>query len=47
MILDKIIKRLLPKDEHFYALLEESAQNLVKAGEELKRLHRYSMERLD
>ena len=38
MKLDQIIKRLLPHDEHFYALLEESAQNLMKAGEELKQL---------
>jgi uncharacterized protein len=38
MKLDQLIKKLLPKDEHFYALLEESAQNLVKAGGELKKL---------
>ena len=38
MKIDQLIKKLLPHDEHFYALLEESAQNLVKAGEELKRL---------
>jgi predicted phosphate transport protein (TIGR00153 family) len=38
MKIDQLIRRLLPRDEHFYALLEESAQNLVKAGEELKRL---------
>lgn len=38
MKLDRIIKKLLPKDDHFYALLEESAQNLVKAGEELRKL---------
>ena len=38
MRLDQIIKKLLPHDEHFYVLLEESAQNLVKAGEELKKL---------
>jgi len=36
MKLDQIIKRLLPRDDHFFVLLEESAQNLVKAGEELK-----------
>ncbi|MBN1399115.1 MAG: DUF47 family protein [Bacteroidetes bacterium] len=38
MKLDKIIKKLLPQDDHFYVLLEESAQNLVKAGTELKKL---------
>ena len=38
MKLDQLIKKLLPHDEHFYALLEESAQNLVKAGAELKKL---------
>jgi predicted phosphate transport protein (TIGR00153 family) len=38
MKLDQLIKKLLPHDEHFYALLEESAQNLVKAGTELKKL---------
>jgi predicted phosphate transport protein (TIGR00153 family) len=38
MKLDQIIKRLLPHDENFYLLLEESAQNLIKAGVELKTL---------
>jgi uncharacterized protein len=38
MKLDRIIKRLLPKDDHFFILLEESASNLIKAGEELKKL---------
>jgi predicted phosphate transport protein (TIGR00153 family) len=38
MKLDQFIKKLLPHDEHFYVLLEESAQNLVKAGVELKKL---------
>jgi predicted phosphate transport protein (TIGR00153 family) len=38
MKLDQIIHKLLPKDDHFYSLLEESAENLVKAGKELKKL---------
>jgi uncharacterized protein len=38
MKLDHVLKKLLPHDEHFYALLEESAQNLVKASAELKKL---------
>ncbi len=38
MKIDKFIKKLLPKDDHFYVLLEESAQNLVKAVIELKNL---------
>ena len=38
MKLDRLIKKLLPRDEHFYDLLEESAQNLVKAGVELKKI---------
>jgi uncharacterized protein len=38
MKFDRWIKKLLPHDDHFYVLLEESAQNLVKAGVELKKL---------
>jgi len=38
MKLDRIIKKLLPHDDHFYDLLEESADNLIKAGEPLKKL---------
>jgi predicted phosphate transport protein (TIGR00153 family) len=38
MKLDQFIKKFLPHDDHFYVLLEESAQNLVKAGVELKKL---------
>ena len=38
MKLDQLIKKLLPRDDHFYVLLEESAQNLLKAGVELKKL---------
>jgi predicted phosphate transport protein (TIGR00153 family) len=38
MKIDQFIRKLLPHDEHFFILLEESAQNLVKAGEELKKL---------
>lgn len=38
MKLDQLIKKLLPHDEHFFELLEESAQNLVKGGVELKKL---------
>jgi len=29
---DKILKMLLPHDENFYNLLEESAQNLIRAA---------------
>ncbi len=36
MKLDQIIKRFLPRDDHFFVLLEESAQNLVTASKELK-----------
>jgi hypothetical protein len=38
MKIDKFLKMLLPHDENFYNLLEESAQNLIKAGVELKTL---------
>ena len=38
MKIDRILKLLLPHDENFYNLLEESAQNLIKAGVELKML---------
>ena len=38
MKLDQFIKKFLPHDDNFYILLEESAQNLVKAGVELKKL---------
>lgn len=38
MKIDKILQKLLPHDENFYVLLEESAQNLIKAGVELKTL---------
>jgi len=38
MKIDQIIRSLLPHDENFYLLLEESAQNLLKAGVELKKL---------
>jgi uncharacterized protein len=38
MKIDKIVKMLLPHDDNFYNLLEESAQNLIKAGVELKTL---------
>ncbi|HTX19348.1 MAG TPA: DUF47 family protein [Bacteroidota bacterium] len=38
MKLDRLIQKLLPKDDKFYTLLEESTQNLVKAGEVLSQL---------
>jgi uncharacterized protein len=38
MKLDLLIRKLLPKDDKFYQLLEESAGNLVKAGEALRML---------
>ena len=38
MKLDQLIHRLLPKDDKFYSLLEESTQNLVKAAEVMNKL---------
>ncbi len=38
MRLDRFIQVLLPHDEKFYSFFEESAHNLVKAGELLKKL---------
>ena len=38
MKIDQFIRKLLPHDDHFFALMEESAKNLVRAGEELKKL---------
>jgi len=38
MKIDQIIRKLMPRDEKFYQLLEESAQNLVKVGEVLKQI---------
>jgi len=38
MKIDTFLKKLLPHDENFYNLLEESAQNLIKAGVELRTL---------
>jgi hypothetical protein len=35
---DKIVKALLPSDHHFYDLFDESAQNIVEAGNLLKKL---------
>src|SRR5712692_9327045 len=40
MKLDRFIQILLPHDEKFYTFFEESAQNLVKAGELLVELSR-------
>ncbi|MFZ1977183.1 MAG: DUF47 family protein [Bacteroidota bacterium] len=38
MKLDQWIRKLLPKDEKFYQLLEESTTNLLKGGEALRML---------
>jgi predicted phosphate transport protein (TIGR00153 family) len=38
MKLDKLIQKFLPRDDHFFSLLEEAAQNLVRAGAEMKKL---------
>jgi hypothetical protein len=35
---DRIVKSLLPSDHHFYALFDESAQNIVEAGNLLRKL---------
>jgi len=32
MKFDQLIQKLLPKDDKFFTLLEESAQNLVEAA---------------
>lgn len=38
MKLDQFIQRLLPRDEKFFSMLEESTQNLLSASELLKKL---------
>jgi hypothetical protein len=38
MKIDTILRKLLPHDENFYNLLEESAQNMIKAGVVLRTL---------
>ena len=38
MKFDALLKKLLPKDDKFFAYLEESAENLVKAVDVLKKL---------
>ena len=38
MKLDLFIRRLLPRDDKFFSLLEESTNNLLKAADALKRL---------
>lgn len=38
MKLDQLIHKVLPRDDHFFSLLEEAAQNLVRAGGEMKKL---------
>jgi len=38
MKFDQLIQKLLPKDDKFFTLLEESAQNLVKAAEVMKKI---------
>ncbi len=35
---DRIVKALLPSDHHFYDLFDESAQNIVDAGNLMKKL---------
>lgn len=38
MKLDYLIRRMLPREHKFFTLLEESSQNLVRAGEAIKKL---------
>lgn len=38
MRLDRILQALLPHDEHFFSLFEESAHNIVLASETLRKL---------
>lgn len=38
MKIDQFIRKLMPKDDKFYRLMEESAQNLIKVGEVLKKI---------
>jgi predicted phosphate transport protein (TIGR00153 family) len=38
MKLDQFIRKLMPRDDKFYRLMEESAQNLLKVGEVLKKI---------
>ena len=38
MKFDALLKKLLPKDDKFFTYLEESAENLVKAADVLKKL---------
>jgi len=38
MKIDQFIRKLMPKDDKFYRLLEESAQNLIKVGEVLQKI---------
>ena len=38
MKFDQLIQKLLPKDDKFFTLLEESAQNLVQAAEVMKKI---------
>jgi predicted phosphate transport protein (TIGR00153 family) len=38
MKIDNFLRKLLPHDENFYNLLEESAQNMIKAGVVLRTL---------
>ena len=38
MKFDQLIQKLLPKDDKFFTLLEESAQNLVNAAEVMKQI---------
>ncbi len=45
MRLDQMIQKLLPHDEKFYSLLEDSAQNIVLAAEQLKKLSVSSSDR--
>ncbi|MGA7159478.1 MAG: DUF47 family protein [Bacteroidota bacterium] len=40
MKFDQLIHKLLPKDDKFFTLLEESSQNLVKAAEVMQRFSR-------
>jgi uncharacterized protein len=44
MRLDRILQALLPHDEHFFGLFEESAKNIVNASEALIKLSSVSLE---
>jgi len=38
MKINQFIRKFMPKDDKFYRLMEESAQNLIKVGEVLQKI---------